>query len=136
MTVSLLNTMTAPPCMLHGRHAPVPVLLEQHHIVPEGWWGELVSESRNDIAIVCPTGHRSVHYYIERLMRGYAELVGEGEPPRVLRGELIGKAVKSLLREGKCNRNEVRMAREALLRFTAAGGSLKMLCDNDEWGGD
>lgn len=58
-------------CVLHDYHSPVTVINERHHPLPVAVqmaaWGE-VRDRRTEV--VCSTGHNSVHYAYDKVMRG------------------------------------------------------------------
>jgi hypothetical protein len=96
-------TITGVACAAHRSHRPAtPHVLDQHHVIPRSWQHfELGAERLFDPRTVplCPNDHRGVHERIVALMKG--------EKPG--RDRLWP------------------IARLALDRFTAAGGSLDAL---------
>ncbi len=63
---------SAEPCMVHGRHHPIPRLCHRHHVWPLGNGGP---DTDDNIVIVCPTGHVNIH----ALLTAY--LAHQGQPP-------------------------------------------------------
>lgn len=51
-------------CELHRSHSPAVHSCDRHHVVPVSWGGG----EENNIAVICPTGHRSVHLLLRLLM--------------------------------------------------------------------
>lgn len=107
-------------CAAHKRHIPAALTLDWHHVLPRDWqrqWVPPGATVRDDSrygpmwddrgVFLCPTGHHNVHQCIVALMHG--------EP-----------AVGAV--------NERFIAREALTRFTDAGGDLQLLRDAHCWG--
>lgn len=82
------------PCEAHKRHSPGNRTVELHHIVPQAWqqfWqptspSEGAVPGRGDsgnlwdarTTVLCPTGHRNVHWYLVLLMRGMSPRRGGG----------------------------------------------------------
>ncbi len=51
-------------CELHKSHTPLVHSTDRHHIQPVSWDGP----DEDNIAVICPTGHRSVHILLRELM--------------------------------------------------------------------
>jgi hypothetical protein len=129
-------------CELHKFHSPKPNTDETHHIIPQAWqvfWNPTTGHNLKVVwraqeprpiqatkdqlwdprtAELCPTGHRNVHYWLVLYMKDFAM------PLSNLRGGLRTAA----------RSNEQKMAKLAMDRYEAAGGSLQMLCDAKLWG--
>lgn len=71
--VHSLTAGSDPACVLHRRHTPRPLRLVAHHVWPLAHGGPSGSEN---LAIVCDTGHYSVHEVLRIL------LAGKPLPPR------------------------------------------------------
>lgn len=60
-------------CELHKIHIPKALTSELHHVIPQAWqnW-KLGAERLFDKRTIelCPTGHRNVHYWLVRYMKG------------------------------------------------------------------
>lgn len=127
-------TVSTEPCELHKNHSPSNHTIEFHHLVPVAWqlaWqpstpppspgpdpdgrGELWD---NRGAWLCPTGHRNVHYWIVSMMRKTSEHEHYDWSDTT---EIPSDATTE-------------MARLALERFTAVGGSLLLLANKGQWG--
>ena len=45
-------------CLCVKRHAPTPLILHIHHVVPLGWGGK---DEYSNRVILCPSAHYSIH---------------------------------------------------------------------------
>lgn len=120
-------------CELHKRHAPENRTLEVHHVVPVAWqlfWQPPQpwpfpgndTEGRGKLwddrtIVVCPTGHRNVHFYIVQFMHAVVDESAQRAFETV-------KATPSLT---------TGWATQALRRFKEVGGELPALAAH-EWG--
>lgn len=59
-------------CKCVGKHVPLPMILNVHHVVPQYYGGET---SHANLIKICPTTHDNVH----ELLREYDKL--NGPPP-------------------------------------------------------
>lgn len=131
--------MTA--CTIHRRHSPVPMTSELHHCLPRAWQmlapdtppispgkyqGQVLWDARG--VVLCPTGHRSVHYWIVTLMHGCADARAQGSADDA---SALARAVKGL---GRKVPPEVAVAVLAPQRWIASGHALVTLIDAHEWG--
>ncbi len=64
---------TTMPCRVHSVHKPMTPANEIHHIWPIGLGGPRV---RENMVVVCPTGHRSIHLALRMLIAYRGELPG------------------------------------------------------------
>ena len=64
-------------CAVHGYHWPKPLRTVQHHIHPLGLGGK---DEKDNIVLVCDTGHYSIHAILDALIDGRI-------PPRGTRKE-------------------------------------------------
>lgn len=142
-------------CAAHKIHVPRTLTTEMHHVIPQAWqafwapasawWpaagqpahpGEAwMSNHMHDrvrppvwdprTIELCPTGHRNVHFYIVRLMHAATD-------------ESVEQAVKNYLhidlRRRPPRAAEFGIAKLALQRWVAAGGSIGVLQANGQWG--
>jgi len=110
--------MTAAVCSARRSHAPAPLTIEQHHVIPRAWQAAYRPASAAGLPLksddlwdprtvpLCPTCHRNVHYWIVRLMHG-----------ETVRASGV-----------------TQIAALALRRFTQAGGDLDNLRVAGLWG--
>jgi hypothetical protein len=133
-------------CTVHRVHAPRPLTVELHHVIPQAWQQvftgplrpepEILAASRRvpgrgsegrklwdaRTVALCPTGHRNVHAWIVRIMH-----LCPGEDPAV---------ATHLARHGdrRARGAEFDLAVLALTRFKDAGGQLQALVAARQWG--
>lgn len=69
------------PCQVHKTHAPAPLVIHVHHILPLAMLGPDTAANR---IRVCPTGHANIHHMIHLLIKG-EPLVGSRFERRVAR---------------------------------------------------
>lgn len=138
-------------CELHGssNHAPEPLTVEQHHLIPQAWqhfaqqgakdalpeerarWargaataGVVVLFDPRTVG-VAPTCHRNVHYCIVALMRA---LNAEPASSRdTLHPEFVRAIRRKLSVRGGMHGAEFECAQLALVRYAAAGHKLSEL---------
>jgi len=78
-----MRTLPAGPgvvCVLHRYHSPVPASFDVHHVIPLSMDGP---DTRDNLVVVCPTGHRNVHACIALILKGLPTY-DFGETTRVL----------------------------------------------------
>lgn len=65
------------PCGCVRVHTPRPATIEKHHIFPQAVqlekYGKLVEP---ETVALCPSSHRSVHYSIDRNLKGQHHVLG------------------------------------------------------------
>lgn len=130
--------VTEATCALHRVHAPRPTGYELHHVIPVAWqqawqptqpWPNAGHDPRGPLwdartAVLCPTGHRSVHFYLAKIMHVVGQAPAMPWPT----------AVKVVTTGRRANRAEVAMAAEAIVRWENAGGSVAQLVARGLWG--
>lgn len=126
------------PCMLHKIHTPSNLTTEYHHTVPVAWQ-LFIPAPANPPAPgpdtsgrgplwdtrgiwICPTGHRNVHFWIERLMH-FAKSLSTEDPVQCF--QMLTARQGRLL--------EAQQALLGLQRFVPFG-SLLALTAAGEWG--
>lgn len=111
-------------CDLHLAHVPKVVCNpERHHIVPQAWQHFALRSERLFLpttALVPPTCHRNVHFYIVKLMR-LLETQAVEDPA----------AAWALLKK---NTAESRCAYAGLVGYWQSGYSLLTLCEAKLYG--
>lgn len=121
---------TSRPCEAHRVHHPRPLTNELHHVVPVAWqldWTPTVEPAPgadqagrgrmwdNRTAVLCPTSHRNVHVWINRLV----DATTTDNP-------LDSKRAVAVVHRGTRSR-EFAAAYLALLRWWEVGGSILFL---------
>jgi hypothetical protein len=146
-------TATSPaPCTQHN-HRPTPTYSELHHIIPQAWqvfwqppkpWenqgpspdrpGVILWDART--IVLCRTGHGNVHFWLVRAMRSYLAVVqDQGSNPTRLIDEAWSLVKAGAKKDGlKITKADMVIARMAMERWEAAGGSLIDLCHKGLWG--
>lgn len=128
-------------CEIHKSHTPANLTVEVHHVIPVAWqltWGPVVPpfpgndpDGRGELwdartVPLCPTGHRNVHAWITRFMHALAPgggAAGSTDPAAAYKAAKGGSGLQ-----------QAQWAYQALVRFTAVGGSLQQLVAAGEWG--
>lgn len=133
-----MTEIAAAPCALHRVHTPKNLTVEWHHILPVAWqlatpvatppFPGMDTDGRgmlwDDRGVwICPTGHRSVHFLIVKMMRV------------ILVGAIDDTEAFAKLTAIERRMPEATIARNALIRYPAeSGGSLHALAASGEFG--
>lgn len=128
-------------CAVHADHHPLPLYLEEHHVIPRAWqaaWAPSNTTAGSDgiwdprTEPLCRTGHGNVHFWIEAAMSRYAEHAG-----RESHSEAAIERAMSAAREahGAPVGDEHLVALEGMRRFHQAGGKLLDLANAGILGG-
>jgi hypothetical protein len=129
-------------CEGEHAHHPMPRYLELHHVVPRAWQNFWKPETVRSpfhapnkegiwapfTIVLCRTAHGNVHYWIERAMKAYMTI--EPGPDHSERAMHVARQGQQHIGE-----HETALAREALVLFSDAGGSLRALATAGLWGG-
>ena len=110
------------PCSIHKFHAPRPLTVEAHHIVPQAWQHSdgTVRLWAPKVVYLCPTGHRNVHDCIVRMMK-WMEASKQYSPIVAYR------ALKFRSREAK-------IALDGLQQWIASGRTIEYLLSVKQYG--
>jgi hypothetical protein len=133
--VSIIQTSSL-HCSIHRAHHPSPLYTEIHHIIPRAWqaaWQPAGASAgklwANETVPLCRTAHGNVHWILVAAMRAYQRSASDA-PNR------IDAAIHVALRELDVSAHvrEMKVARDAMVRFSGAGGSLDALCEKGFYG--
>jgi hypothetical protein len=124
------------PCGLHKYHRPEPFYNEMHHVIPQAWqkaWkprGHVLVLWYPVTEVICPTGHRGVHYILSSFMKYLAQIGQNDTLSRQFR-----TVIELLRHKGYVvPNNEQDMAYEAVKRWVEFGGSIDFLTEAKLWG--
>jgi hypothetical protein len=136
--VPLILTTTE-PCQAHvSHHAPIPLLNEKHHVLPQSWqetWAPNGNTHRlcaPGTVTLCPTAHRNVHVWLPRMMRVVETIVAttHADPDDVADVHAATRAKWAVKRPT----TEFFLAERALVLWCDAGGRLADLVTAGQWG--
>lgn len=136
LPTELLGFVTSSaPCGLHTYHAPGITYTEEHHYLPRGWqsfWRppDVSSDLWDPRTIyLCRTSHGNVHYHLVNLMKKWQALGGPDLDTvvRACRADAQRLVIPFAY-------SEITVARTAMERWLAAGGSLADLCAKKLYG--
>lgn len=137
--LTLTPLTTTAPCSAHRSHHPIPTINELHHVVPRAWQATWAPNSPASgpiwdprTVVLCPTGHRNVHYWLVKLMHAIDDQGASEEAA-------LGQAVTRVRRDAKAAGQTIHTAefatsQLAILRWQEAGGSLATLTGAHQWG--
>jgi hypothetical protein len=132
-------------CSIHKGHQPDPLYTEQHHVIPQAWQHSAAAMALGLTADasqlfdprtvpLCRTGHGNVHFVLVRLTRFFAEKKLK-DPADVREAEtFVDELATKALKGVKHGKAELEVAKLGLVRWLAAGGTLKALTDEGQWG--
>jgi hypothetical protein len=129
----------ADQCEAHNTHFPLPLVLEEHHVVPQDWQDEWYPSGAHvgklwapTTVKLCRTGHGNVHFWLVLFMHEYETMVESGMPNAA---GTIDAACRNVLHDKRgYQRGDTRIAKQGMVNFTTIGGNLMTLCRNKSYG--